>query len=219
MATRGSGPGEKRRASVLAGEEVRTPTAPASSKIRGEQTRRRMVEAARTLLEESEHPPTAKEIAARANVSHRLLFHHFRDLESLLGMVTALQIERYRTEVAEVPPHLPLRVRIDRTVRHRTALYESMGHLASNSSALSARLQAVADGVAHAHALLRSRLEHTFRQELEAAGRRAAEQLGAIDTAVSWQVWDYLQRADRLSPSAARRVMTRLLEAAVTDWN
>lgn len=217
MAARGSGPGENRRASVSAEEVARTLTARGSSKIRGEETRRRMVEAALALLEENEHPPTAKEIAARANVSHRLLFHHFKDLESLLGMVTALQIERYRTEVAEVPAHLPLRERIDRTVRHRAAMYESMGHLAANASALSARLQAVADGVAHAHELLRSRLEHTFHQELEAAGRRAKERLGAIDTAVSWQVWDYLQRANQLSPSAARRVMTRLLEAAVTD--
>ena len=188
-----------------------------SAKARGEQTRLRIAEAALALLEESEHPPTAKEIAARANVSHRLLFHHFKDLESLLGVVASMQVERYRREIVEVPPHLPLPVRVERTVRHRTAMYESMGHLGSNASALSARLPAVADGVAHAHELLRSRLEHTFHGELEAAGRQARERLGAIDTAVSWQVWDYLQRANRLSPSSARRVMTRMLEAALVD--
>lgn len=200
-----------------AGEGAHVGRASRPPKVRGEQTRRRMVEAALSLLEENEHPPTAKEIAVRANVSHRLLFHHFRDLESLLGLVFSLQIDRFRVEVVEVPSHLPLRVRIDRTVHHRSALYESTGHLASNSSALSARLQAVAEGVTRTHGLLRDRLEQTFRPELDAAGPRAAERLGAIDTAVSWQVWDHLQRRNQLSLSASRRVMTRLLEAAVTE--
>jgi len=215
MVARGSGLQERHTASNAAQLTGGT-TAPVSARVRGEQTRQRIAEAAMALLEENEYPPTAKEIAARANVSHRLLFHHFKDLEALLGVVASMQVERYRREVAEVPPHLPLPVRVERTVRHRTALYQSIGHLASNASALSARLQAVADGVAHAHELLRSRLEHTFSDELEAAGRRGRELLGAADTAVSWQVWDYLQRANQLSPSAARRVMARLLEAALT---
>jgi AcrR family transcriptional regulator len=193
------------------------PPPAATAKERGERTRQRIAEAALALLEENEHPPTAKEIATRAGVSHRLLFHHFKDLESLLGLVAALQVDRFRAEVAEVPPHLPLAERVERTVRHRAALYESTGHLGSNVSALSGRLQTVAEGVAHAHGMLRARLEHTFGEELEAAGRRAGERLGAIDTAVSWHVWDYLQRVNRLSAPATRRVMAKLLAAAVSD--
>lgn len=188
-----------------------------TARARGLQTRRRIAEAALALLAENDYPPTTKEIAARAAVSHRLLFHHFKDLEALLGMVTALQVERYREEVVDVPPHLPLPERVERTVRTRAALYESMGHLGSNVAALSGRLQSVADGVADAHAVLRGRLEHTFAGELKSAGRRARERLGAVDTAVSWRVWDYLHRVNQLSPSATRRVMVTLLEAAVSD--
>ena len=187
-----------------------------SAKERGVRTRRRIAEAALALLEENEHPPTAKEIAARAEVSHRLVFHHFQDLESLLAMVAALQVERYRNVRAEVSPHLPLAERVEQTVKHRFTLYESMGHLGSNVSALAGRVQAVADGAADVHKILRARLEHTFRAELDAAGRRGRELLCAIDTAVSWHVWDYLQRVNQLSPAATRRVMVQLLEGAVS---
>jgi AcrR family transcriptional regulator len=195
------------------GEGARSPTA----KVRGERTRLRIAEAALALLEENEHPPTAKEIATRAGVSHRLLFHHFKDLESLLGVVASIQIERYRTEVAEVPSQLPLAARVDRTVRNRAALYESMGNLGSNVAALTGRVQTVSEGVARGHDLLLSRLEHTFRGELDAPGTNVRERLGAVDAAVSWHVWDYLQRVGRLSPSATRRVMRKLLQAALSD--
>lgn len=212
---RGSGSGSA--SASVTNETGRGPAPTPTAKARGLQTRRRIAEAAIALLEEKDYPPTTKEIAARAAVSHRLLFHHFKDLEALLGMVAALQFERYREAIAEVPPHLPLGQRVERTVRNRTELYESLGHLGSNVVALSGRLQSVADGVADAHEMLRARLEHTFADELKAAGRRGRERLGAVDTAVSWHVWDYLQRVNRLSPSATRRVMRTLLVAAVSD--
>src|SRR5579863_9786442 len=214
MDGRGS-PRNRRRTAAVPPAPARDGKVP-TAKERGAVTKRRIAEAALVLLEENA-TPTTKEISERAKVSHRLLFHHYKDFDALLAAVAEIQIERYRRDVAAVPPHLALRERVTRTVRHRASLYESMGHLGSNVSALSSRVRAVAEGAAHCHDILASRLEHTFREEVDAAGRRGREVLGAIDAAVSWHLWDYLRRVSRLSPAATRRVMVKLLEAAVAD--
>lgn len=184
-------------------------------KEQGERTRRRIAEAALELLEQGERPPTADEIADRAEVSHRLLFHHFDGLDELYYAVATILIDRYRHEVGEVSPDPPRAARIDRTVQKRARLYQSMGHLGVNVAVLSARHMTVADGVVRVHEVLQSRLERTFSPELDEAGNRRRELLSAIDAAVSWQIWDYLHRVNGLSGAATRRVMTQMLRAAL----
>lgn len=184
-------------------------------KEQGERTRRRIADAALELLEEGERPPTADEIADRAGVSHRLLFHHFDGLDELYDAVAAILIDRYRHDVAEVSPDPPRAERIDRTVQQRARLYHSMGHLGLNAAVLSARHLTVADGVVRMHEDLRSRLERTFSPEIDDAGNRRHEVLSAIDAAVSWQIWDYLRRVNGLSGAATRRIMTKMLRAAL----
>jgi AcrR family transcriptional regulator len=184
-------------------------------RARGERTRRRITEAALALLGELDRPPTAQEVARRAGVTSRLLFHHFRDLDALYRSVVASEIGRYRSGVDAIPPDLPLDERVDRTVRKRAALYGSMGHLGQNAGYLSTRHESIAQGVVQAHAALRDRLEHTFSPELEAAGRKRRELLAAVDVAVSWQLWDCGRRVEGLSAAATRRLMTRMLTAAL----
>lgn len=186
-------------------------------RARGERTRRRITEAALALLAELDRPPTAQEVAQRAGVTARLLFHHFRDLDALYRSVVAAEIARYRSSVDDVPPDLPLDQRIVRTVRKRAALYGSMGHLGQNAGYLSTRHESIAQGVVQAHDALRGRLERTFSPELAAAGRRRREVLAAVDVAVSWQLWDCGRRVEGLSAAATRRLMARMLMAALGD--
>ncbi len=58
---------------------------------RGERTRRKVAEALISLLEEGDTQPTAKLIAQRADVSLRLVFHHFEDMDALYRAVMILQ--------------------------------------------------------------------------------------------------------------------------------
>lgn len=183
---------------------------------RGERTRRRIAEATLSLLVESETPPTAQEIAKRAGVSPRLIFHHFEDMDALHLMVSDLFTTRYGDRAPVVPADLPLGTRIDRTTRLRVELYESTGNLGRNATALAPSHPGVAAGAIATQQLMLGFLETTFAPELAAAGpRRRKELLAALDAAVCWPVWDRLRRMDGLSVTAARRVMMRMLRAVV----
>jgi len=181
---------------------------------RGARTRLQIADAAICLLTEMNGPPTAHDVAARAGVTPRLLFHHFNDLDALYRFVSAIQFERYRRDIPEVPSDLPLDQRIERTVQKRSELYQSMGHLGWNAALLSTRHQSVAESLVETHAMLKSRLERTFAPELQAAGRGRRELMTAIDAAVSWHVWHYVRDVSGLPVVAARRVMSRMLRAA-----
>lgn len=185
---------------------------------RGERTRQRIAEATLSLLVESEAPPTAHEIADRADVSPRLIFHHFEDMDALHHMVGELLMVRYGNLAPVVPSDLPLRTRIDRTTRLRTELYESTGNLGRNASALAPSHPGVAAGAIATQRLLMGFLETTFAPELAAAGpRKRKELVAALDAAVCWPVWDRLRRMNGLSVTSSRRVMARMLRAVVAD--
>jgi TetR/AcrR family transcriptional regulator, regulator of autoinduction and epiphytic fitness len=182
-------------------------------KARGERTRQRVGESLVELLAEGDPAPTAKAVAARAGVSVRLVFHHFEDMDSLYRMVMTMQAERYWDAVRPVPPDLPLGDRIDQTVLQRAKLFDAIGPVRRASSAIAARDEDIAERIAGSDARLRSWLEAAFARELRASGRERRELLSAVDTAASWEAWDRLRRAERLSAAASRRVMARTLRS------
>ena len=66
------------------------------------------------LLEEGDAQPTARRIAERAGVSLRLVFHHFDDLESILGAAVEIQEQRHWRRLRPVDPTLPVDERVAR---------------------------------------------------------------------------------------------------------
>ena len=184
-----------------------------SPKERGERTRARIAEAVIDLLAESELPPTAKEIAARAAVSVRLVFHHFEDMDALYRAVARSQIERHWLSIRPVPRGLPVGQRIDRTVQRRARLFEAVTPVRRKAIALATRHQDVAQGLELTDTMLRTWLEETFADELRAAGRHRLELLAALEAAASWEAWDRLRRVQGLPNAAARRVVARTLRA------
>ena len=186
------------------------------SNARGERTRRRIAEATLSLLVESAAPPTAHDIATRAGVSHRLVFHHFEDLDALHLMVSGLYVERFGGLAPVVPADLPLETRIERTAGMRATLYESIGNLGRNAAALAPNHPGVAQGTAATHRILLRLLETTFEPELDGCGRtQRKEALAALDAASSWSLWDRLRRVDGLSVTSSRRIVSRFLRAAL----
>jgi AcrR family transcriptional regulator len=185
-------------------------------KERGERTRARIAEAVIALLAESDLPPTAKEVAARAGVSVRLVFHHFEDMDALYRAVSRTQYERHWRAVRPVPADLPLDRRVERTVQQRAKLFEAISPVRRKAATLVARHQDVAEGFARTNGLLRSWLETTFAEELKAAGRERRELLGALEAAASWEMWERLRRVQGLTPAAARRVVARTMRALLS---
>lgn len=187
-----------------------------SPKERGERTRARIAEAVIDLLAESELPPTANEVASRAGVSVRLVFHHFEDMDALYRAVSRTQFDRHWRGLRPVPGELPIDRRIDRTVQQRAKLFEAIGPVRRNAVLLAVRHEEVAKGFDHSNTFLRTLLEETFADELQAAGRERRELLAALEAAASWETWERLRRSQRLTNAAARRVVARTLHALLT---
>lgn len=192
-----------------------------SSNSRGERTRRRIAEATLSLLIECDAPPTGQEIAERAGVSHRLIFHHYEDLDALHVMVASLFVDRFGKLVPVVPSDLPLEARIERTTNLRASLYEAVGNLGHNAAALAPSHPSVAQGTVATQRILIDFLEQTFAPELTRAGRPGTtgrkELLAMLDAAASWPTWDRLRRVDGLSVASSRRVTARMLRAALWE--
>ncbi len=180
---------------------------------RGVRTRRRVAESLVSLLEEGHPQPTAKEIADRAGVSLRLVFHHFDDLDDLYRSVAAMQAERFWRDMRPVPAEWPRGRRVARLVRQRAAVYESIGHVRRAAVRHAHRSPGIALELTHANNELRRWLALTFSSEVTAAGDRGPELLDGLDLLTSWQAWDRLRSAQGLSPGVARRALVFGVEA------
>lgn len=188
-------------------EKGETPTA------RGARTRRRIAESVLDVLREQGRAPTAKEVASRAGVSVRLVFHHFDDMDALYRAAMSMQMERHWRGLRAVPSDLPLDQRIARTTAQRAKLFDATSAVRRTAVLLATRHADVAHALTTSNTFLRSWLEVTFSSELEAAGRARGDLLAAIEVATSWEVWERLRREQGLSSAAARRVLVRTLHA------
>ena len=178
---------------------------------RGEQTRARIADALIDLLTETELPPTAREVATRAGVSVRLVFHHFEDMDALYRAVAREQFDRHWRGLRPVPRDLALGQRIDRTVLQRARLFDAVAPVRRQAVLLAVRHRDVAQSFDLTNKMLRSLLEETFSDELRAAGGERRELLAALEAVASWETWDRLRRAQGLSAASARRVVARTL--------
>ena len=178
---------------------------------RGDRTRRRVAEALITLLEEGDPQPTAKEVAQRAGVSLRLVFHHFDDMDALYHAVAKVNVERHWKTLYPVPPDLAFEHRVERTVRQRYRLFEAITPVRRAAVRQAHRSNAIGDTLAESSRSLREHLAATFAPELAAAGAAAPDLLDALDLATSWEAWDRLRSGQGLTSTAARRVIERMI--------
>ncbi|HVC15320.1 MAG TPA: TetR/AcrR family transcriptional regulator [Acidimicrobiales bacterium] len=191
------------------------PVTKSSASLRGERTRRRIAEATLSLLEESPAPPTSRDIAERAGVSLRLIFHHFEDLDALHDTVGTLYADLFGKFTLHVPDHLPLDARVERTVKLRAKLYESIGNLGRNVTVLAPHNPGMAARLASTQEMMIRSLESTFAPEVRDAGMRHRELLAALDIATAWPTWDRLRTVNRLSVASSRRVTSQMLHCTL----
>lgn len=182
-----------------------------SAEARGDRTRRRIAETVIALIEEGDFAPTAKSVADRAGVSMRLIFHHFHDMEALYGNVLTLQMARHWRAVPRIEPDLPRSERVERTVHHRSVLFEAIAPVRRAAAVRASVSPLIEEGLGRSDAVLRAWIELTFRPELDTAGEERRELLDAIDAATSWEAWERLRSSQGLPAPAAARVMVLTL--------
>ena len=182
---------------------------------RGERTRRALADALLALLEEGEPRPTARQVADRAGVSLRLVFHHFEDMEAVLRSAVAIQVERHWSRLQPVDPALPRVERVGRVARQRAALYEAIAPVRRAAALVEQSSPTVAAELAHARRLLRAELAEVFELELATAGPRRAQVLDMLDVAGAWESWDQLRGHMGRGPAACRRLMAEMMQAVL----
>lgn len=178
---------------------------------RGERSRRQLAESLIALLEEGVREPTAREVAAKAGVSLRLVFHHFEDMEQLLRSAVAIQVERHWSRLGPVDPSLPAEERASRIVHQRSTLFEAISPTRQAAGRMESSSPTIASELTRARLTLRRGVEKAFAPELARAGRGRSELLDCLEAATAWETWDHLRRRMGLKAVAARKVMTRLL--------
>lgn len=190
---------------------------PSLTEQRGERSRRRIAEALIELLGESDPPPSSLDVASRAGVSLRLIFHHFGDVDAVYEKALDFQASQYWAAIVPVAPNLPLDRRIDQTVRQRAKLFEAIGPLWRAAAPLAVRSPKLARAIAEGDVRARLWLEITFAPELRRADRQRCDLLGSIEMVTSWEAWSRLRRVQGLGVTAASRVMRRSLAGVVGD--
>src|SRR5882762_11261667 len=92
---------------------------------RAAETRRKIIEAAKAMIEETSEAPTVVGVARRADVSVRSVFQHFGDVESLFVTV----LDAVRDDLVVPPPtpsSRPLAVRIASVVENLAQIFEKI---------------------------------------------------------------------------------------------
>lgn len=187
---------------------TRRPTTPSSDGRvrRGVENRDRIVEAVVELVRKGRSRPSADEIAAAAGTGTRTVFRQFTDMEGLFAAVGV----RMQAEILPLVDPSPIegtaeeraRELVDRRVRifERLAPFRLSGMPHRDSSAV------VRGGQRALDTWSRTQLSETFAVELR---RAPSEVIEALDALTSFEAWDRLRHAQRLSPAKASEVMVR----------
>ncbi len=197
----------------LGADEVTRPAPAVDGRTaRGERTRRALAQALIDLLEEGDPQPTARRVAERAGVSLRSVFHHFENLETLLGAAVAIQSERHWGLIRSIPVNLPVEVRISRLVEERAGLFEAISPVRRYGVRAGAGSPAIGKMIASTRQVLRLRAQAIFAPEFETLpADEVLTHQDALDVATSWETWEQLRQYSGCSPESARRAMELLL--------
>ncbi len=171
---------------------------------RGLRTRNSIVEAMIELIESGNPRPTSREVADRAGVSVRVLFHHFEHVPGLYRRAVERQSSRSRSLIGIIPPNGPLDARIRAICRQRRQLFEAIGPVLRASEA---RDPGLPGGLSDLRALLRQQLAVSLRPEILSHGGDAPLLLETLDLAAGWQNWTALRFEAGRSASQAEQVM------------
>ncbi len=160
---------------------------------RGSRTRAFLLDATIDLINGGNPSPGARQVAARAGVSDRLVFHHFTNLDQLFTLAVERRASQYSALTTVIPAHGPAEMRIRVIARQRRRLFEAVGPVFRASYARLPATAALTKVLAHQRRLLRHQLEVILRPEIAARGAQAPEALETLHVITGWQAWSALR--------------------------
>ena len=182
--------------------------------LRGQRTREAIVDALLALYRAGILTPTTQQIAARAGVAPRSVYHHFADMEGLVAEVSARQGREYGHLMDAPDIDGPLAARTTALVARRAELFEAVAPVRRAALLEAHRSPTVRRNLAALSRRLRDQLEILFASELR--GRTRAQLLDALDLLTSWEAWERLRGQQGLDVAGARRVLTTTITTLLT---
>jgi AcrR family transcriptional regulator len=186
--------------------------------MRAQRTRTAVAAALLDLLEAGVIEPTARQIAAEAKVSERLVFHHFADLEALYATAAELQMMRMMPLIRPVDPTLPFEQRLGEFVARRGQLFERVTPVRRAALRREPFSPELAQRIKAEHELSRNMAWVVFSREMARLSPEASsETLPALSWAASWETWDYLRKREQLSVDAVSSIVARIIRTLLED--
>ena len=183
-------------------------------RLRRELNREAVIDALLALFRAGNYHPSCSEIAARAGLSERSLFRYFDDLEDLHRAAADREIMVALPLLASAAaPGDLTRVKIERMVRGRAALFEQAGPAVRALGANAHRHAKLAVELDRHRAFLRGQIHQLFGPELDARGSAL---LPAIEVLCSHHSWDRLRHGHGLSAESAAATLIAAVTALLT---
>ncbi len=174
-------------------------------RARGRRTRTLVVEAFTDLAASGILRPTARQIAQRAGVSVRLLFHHFQGIDGVASTALLAALAVHEGDLVALPCRGDRAVRVASLCRQRRDYFEALLPLHRATAARQASdpspNPALTSALSADRLVLRQQLVATFRPEFDHSPNSVL--LDVIDHATGWQNWLSL-RHDYSAPAAER---------------
>lgn len=179
---------------------------------RARRTKTAIADAMIALVLEGSGFPRVHEIAKRANVGVRTVFHHFGDTEKLYGEIIRRLEPKIAGLIVAIDPHdeLDQRVRALVTQRHQLFCRLSPLRRAARGRADLARSYTVRTAKQRLHYVLDRQVHETFANELRTLPDRHGAVL-RIAAALSFELWEHLTRERGLSGAQVQRHLSVLV--------
>jgi TetR/AcrR family transcriptional regulator, regulator of autoinduction and epiphytic fitness len=185
---------------------------------RAERTRAAVVDALLGLIDEGRPQPSAHEVAERAGVSLRIVYHHFDDVAALFTAAAARNSERVLAGLVPIEAGRPFGERLDAFVAQRSTLYERIFNVRRASRLVEHAAPLVAKTLDFVRAAKRVEAERVFGRELEALPRSLGrDRAAALGTVASFATWESLRAHQQLTVEDARRVWRGIIAAVLKE--
>lgn len=190
-------------------------TRPDGRRARSDRSRNAIATAMLELVVAGTPHPSARQVAERAGVSPRLVFHHFKDMEALYGELMSLQAKRLRPLMEmDIALHASFVERLAAFVEHRVTILEFISPIRKviigtevTSAVIAAELDRFRD-------FKRKQAASVFAPELSRLTAEEADLASsALQTVTSWSVWHSLRHHQSLSLEKAEHVLIQMIRS------
>jgi TetR/AcrR family transcriptional regulator, regulator of autoinduction and epiphytic fitness len=182
-------------------------------RARGQRTRLRVIEALLELVSEGVVRPTAQEIAQRAGVALRTVYHHFEDVEALRRLALDLDMQRHFEILTPIDPRLPLDERIVRLSQQCRDLFEAITPIRRATLFDQHSSPDMARGVTNATKARGEHVAKVFEPEFATFGGAQRAIVDTVNLITSWVSWEYVRTMLHRSATEAEETLVGALRA------